>query len=235
MPFFRLARTARVGYNIPMPHPLIIFDLDGTLVDSYGAIQDSLAFAMQTLGFAPWPPEETKRRVGRGLDVLMKEAVGEANAVEGVRLFRTRYPQIFLQKTFLLPGVKETVAALHASSKCLAVATNKPSDFSRDLLAHLDLSPYFSLVLGPLDVPHPKPHPDMIHAVLERLRFSPEQALYVGDMILDAESASNAGVDCVLVATGGNSPGELRATGRSVLEDIRHLITLEVNHDPSSL
>jgi phosphoglycolate phosphatase len=218
-----------------MPHPLIIFDLDGTLVDSYAAIQDSLAHAMTALGFAPWSEEETKARVGRGLEVLMKEAVGEAHVTEGVRLFRTRYPQIFLQKSFLLPGVEETVAALHASSKCLAVATNKPSDFSRDLLAHLGLGHLFSLVMGPMDVPRPKPHPDMIHAILERLKYSPDMALYVGDMTLDAESAANAGVDCVLVASGGNSPGELRSTGHPVLENIRQLIALEVNHDQPSL
>ena len=218
-----------------MPHSLIIFDLDGTLVDSYAAIQDSLAFAMSGLGLTPWPPEETKRRVGRGLEILIAEAVGEERRDEGVRLFRSHYPKVYLRKSFLLPGVEETVGALHAASKCLAVATNKPSDFSRDLLSHLGLGPRFSLVLGPLDVPRPKPHPDMIHAVLERLKFSPGQALYVGDMTLDAESAANAGVDCVLVASGGNSPEELRATGRPVLRDIRQLITLEVNHDRPSL
>ena len=213
-----------------MPHPLIIFDLDGTLVDSYQAIQESLAFAMSTLGFTPWPPDETKRRVGRGLEVLLEEAVGGPHVAEGVRLFRSHYPRVQLEKSFLLPGVKETLDALREAGKILAVATNKPSDFSRDLLRHLGAARHFALVLGPLDVARPKPHPDMIHAILEKLGFSAEQALYVGDMVLDAESAAAAGVEAVLVSSGGNTLSELTATGRPVIPDIRLLIPMEVNH-----
>jgi len=213
-----------------MPHPLIIFDLDGTLVDSYQAIQESLAFAMSTLGFTPWPLEETKRRVGRGLETLLQEAVGASHVAEGVRLFRSHYPTVYLEKSFLLPGVEETLSALREAGKILAVATNKPSDFSRDLLRHLGVARHFALVLGPLDVPRPKPHPDMIHAILATLDFSADQALYVGDMVLDSESAAAAGMEAVLVSSGGNTIEELTATGRRVIPDIRGLIPLEVTH-----
>jgi len=210
-----------------MPYKLLIFDLDGTLVDSYEAIQDALSYAMTALGFAPWPPEETKRRVGRGLEVLMEEAVGANNIIESVRLFRERYPQVFLDKTALLPGVVKTILALKARGKTLAVATNKPSDFSRRILDHVGLGPYFNLVLGPLDVPRPKPYPDMLNRILADLKFRPDETLYIGDMTLDAESAANAGLACLLLATGGNTREELEATGRPVLGSIDRLLTWE--------
>ncbi len=210
-----------------MPRKLIIFDLDGTLVDSYEAIQDALVHAVTALGGVPWTPEETKRRVGRGLEVLMEEAVGEANAAEGVRLFRERYPRVFLEKTTILPGVAEAIPALKARGRTLAVATNKPSDFSRRILDHLGLGAHFDLVLGPLDVPRPKPHPDMLNRIMADLGFGPGETLYVGDMTLDAESAANAGLPCLLVATGGHSRAELEATGRPVLDSISQLLEWE--------
>ena len=210
-----------------MPYRLLIFDLDGTLVDSYEAIQDALTHAMTSLGFAPWPPEETKRRVGRGLEILMEEAVGDANIAEGVRLFREQYPKVFLDKTRILPGVAATIRALKARGKRLAVATNKPSDFSRRILDHLGLGPTFDLVLGPLDVPRPKPYPDMFNRILAELKFRPDETLYIGDMALDAESASTAGLACLLLTTGGNTRAELEATGRPVLESIERLLTWE--------
>jgi 2-phosphoglycolate phosphatase len=210
-----------------MPYKLLIFDLDGTLVDSYEAIQDALSHAMAALGFPPWPPEETKRRVGRGLEILMEEAVGAANVAEGVRLFRERYPAVFLEKTRVLPGVAETIPALKSRGKTLAVATNKPSDFSRRILDHLGLGRYFDLVLGPLDVARPKPHPDMLNRILADLEFRPDETLYIGDMTLDAESAANAGLACVLLATGGNGRSELEATGRPVLGSIDRILTWE--------
>ena len=111
--------------------------------------------------------------------------------------------------------------------KTLAVATNKPSDFSRRILDHLGLGPHFDLVLGPLDVPHPKPHPDMLNRIMADLEFRPDETLYIGDMTLDAESAAKAGLACVLLATGGNTRAELEATGRPVLGSIDRLLTWE--------
>lgn len=210
-----------------MSFRLLIFDLDGTLVDSYEAIQDALSHAMSALGFAPWPPEETKRRVGRGLEILLEEAVGAGNVAEGVRLFRERYPVVYLEKTRVLPAVPETIAALKARGKALAVATNKPSDFSRSILDHLGLGHHFDLVLGPLDVPRPKPHPDMIHRILADLKVRPDEALYIGDMALDAESAANAGLACLLLATGGDPRADLEATGRPVLASIDRILEWE--------
>jgi phosphoglycolate phosphatase len=210
-----------------MPYRLLIFDLDGTLVDSYEAIQDALSHAMAALGFPPWPPEETKRRVGRGLDILMEEAVGAQNVREGVRLFRDRYPKVFLDKTRVLPGVREAVPVLKGRGKTLAVATNKPSDFSRSILDHLGLGRHFDLVLGPLDVPRPKPHPDMLNRILADLKFRPDETLYIGDMALDAESAANAGLACLLLATGGSTRAELEATGRPVLGSFDRILDWE--------
>jgi len=98
--------------------------------------------------------------------------------------------------------VSETLPCLRASGLRLAVATNKSLVFTRRILSHLEVDRYFECILGPEAVARPKPHPDMIHAILERLELAEAECLYVGDMPLDVETASQAGLDCLLVATG---------------------------------
>src|SRR5436190_5657808 len=90
----------------------IVFDLDGTLIDGYDAIHMALAHAMTAFGEEPWDPPTLRTHVGRGLEALVADALGEHRAEEGVRLFRAKYPEVYLEHSRLLPGVAETVAAL---------------------------------------------------------------------------------------------------------------------------
>ena len=114
---------------------LIVFDLDGTLIDGYAGITDALGFAMERLGFAPLSEETVRGMVGEGLEKLLEKAVGAVHAREGVRLFRERYAVVADEKTFLLPDVPEVVERLAHDGHLLAVASNKPERFSRRILA----------------------------------------------------------------------------------------------------
>jgi phosphoglycolate phosphatase len=180
----------------------ILFDLDGTLVDSFGALHASLSTTMKALGLIPWDLETTKQHVGLGVEYLVESAVGKQKVTEALPIFRKNYGETCLGRTRLLPSVSSTLPVLQASGYRLAVATNKPLVFARNILEQLGVQTYFELVLGPEKVAHPKPHPDMIHAILGDLQIAKRNALYVGDMPLDVETASRAGVDCILLATG---------------------------------
>jgi phosphoglycolate phosphatase len=188
----------------------IIFDMDGTLVDSFQAIHGSLTEAMRGVGVPPWDIETTKKHVGHGIEYLVEGAVGIDRTQEALRIFREDYGETCLGKTCLLPSVAETLAVLKSNGIRLAVATNKSLSFTTRILDHLDVGALFDFVFGPEAVARPKPHPDMILAILTRFRLSERECLYVGDMPLDAETASRAGLDCVLVATGPYSSAHLR-------------------------
>jgi phosphoglycolate phosphatase-like HAD superfamily hydrolase len=209
----------------------IIFDMDGTLVDSFHAIHGSLTEAMQRVGLAPWDLETTKQHVGRGIGYLVESAVGATKKEEAAKIFRQDYGETCLARTFLLPSVSETLPLLRASGVRLAVATNKALAFTERILAHLEIDRYFECVLGPEAVARPKPHPDMIDTILARLELAKEVSLYVGDMPLDVETASWAGLDCLLVATGPYGyPTLQREVSVPVLEafaEIPHFLQME--------
>ena len=193
-----------------MNYPGIIFDMDGTLVESFHAIQGSLAEAMKSVDLAPWDLETTKRHVGRGIEHLVECAVGQEKKQEALGIFRRDYGETCLDRTYLLPSVSETLRALKDSGRQLAVATNKSLAFTGRILDHLGVKVYFTCVFGPEAVARPKPHPDMIRAILAEFRLTERECLYVGDMPLDAETASRAGVDCLLLATGATPFHEMK-------------------------
>ncbi len=202
-----------MGYPDRLLLRALLFDLDGTLVDSYAAIHDSLSHAMRARGMAPLPLEAVRRMVGHGLEVLVAEAMGAENAAEGVKAFRARYDEVCLQKTTFLPEVEETVRALHARGHAMAVCSNKLARFTARILDHLGVGGCFQAVLGPEHVARPKPDPEMLVKALAAIGAAPEGSLYVGDMPLDLQVARAAGVDVAVIASGSASEEELRAAG----------------------
>lgn len=218
---------------MPEPPPLVaadvralVFDLDGTLVDSYAAITESLNHARARWGLPALSTAFVRCRVGHGLEHLIAEFVGPDRVAEGVRTFRERYAEVFASRTTALPGVRDTLRGLAASGYRMAVASNKPASFSRPILAGLGLAPHLPVVLGPDTAGAPKPDPAMIRGCLERLHAAPAEAAYVGDMVLDVESAARAGLPVVLVTGGSSATAELRATGQTVVETFDGLLRL---------
>ena len=201
----------------------VLFDLDGTLIDSYGPIGASLNHARAHFGLPPLAHGDVRRRVGRGLESLIAELVGVERVAHGVKLFRERYAEVFADGTLALPHVAETLARLHRAGYRLAVASNKPARFSSSILHGLELAPFIRWIQGPEAAIPAKPHPAILHACLHRLGVRVTEALYVGDMVLDVESATRAGVPVVLVEGGSSTAEDLRRTGQRTLASLHQL------------
>lgn len=190
----------------------IVFDLDGTLVDSYAGIADALNETLVALGRQPVDLATVKKMVGRGTENLIRQAVGEEQLQEGIRVFRAGYERHHLTGTTLMREVKPTLAELQRRGITMAVASNKISGYTRGILKHLDIERFLAACYGPDSVAgRTKPDPAMIHGIIQALGVDRSQTLYVGDMTLDAESARNAEVALALVAGGGNTLEELRS------------------------
>jgi len=198
----------------------IVFDLDGTLVDSYGPIAASLNHARRAYSLPALDVDEVRRAVGHGLESLIAEWVGPDRVDDGVRLFREHYAASYATGTFTLPNVRSTLERLDRRGYRMAVASNKPARFGRAILETLGLATHVGDVLGPDLVSHAKPHPAMLRRCLELLGAGPDEAVYIGDMVLDVETAARAGVPVVLVSGGSSSDEELNATGQKVLPSL---------------
>jgi len=188
----------------------VLFDLDGTLVDSYDAIAESLNLARSTFGLPPFSRQEVLRMVGHGLEDLMQKALGPDRVEAGVRIFREHYQNISLPRTRLLPGVASTLAALRDRGYRLGVITNKPAHFSRRILDHLGVGNLLPVLYGP-DRARAKPDPEMVFRSLADLGCAPGESILVGDMLVDRDTARNAGIPFCAVATGSETRSVLAA------------------------
>jgi len=197
----------------------VVFDLDGTLVDSYDAITECFNHARTTLGEPAVSRATVRGLVGHGLESLMEDAVGSARADRAVALFRQRYDHICAERTALLPGVTGTLPVLAAAGLRLGVATNKPTRCAVRILRALHLMPPLAVILGPGEGIPPKPRPEMLLQVLAELGVSRGRALYIGDMGLDIETARRAGVDVWVLPTGSCSRAQLLAASPDLLLD----------------
>jgi 2-phosphoglycolate phosphatase len=189
----------------------VLFDLDGTLVDSYPAITASVNHVRGLRGLPPLSVAEVTPHVGRGPAHLLQKTVGEHDVEPAVVAYRDHHPSVLRQLTRLLPGARETLSALHRSGRKVGICSNKPVAFTRELIACLGLAGSLDVVLGPEDVGRIKPAPDILLCALSRLGVSPSEALYVGDMTVDVETARAAGLRVWVVATGSDTPEALDA------------------------
>jgi phosphoglycolate phosphatase len=121
-----------------------------------------------------------------------------------------------------MPGARETLAALHGRGIQLGICSNKPIAFTHDLVAYLQIAEFLTVVLGPEDVGRLKPAPDILLTALERLKIQPTEALYVGDMVVDIQTARAAGIPVWVVATGSDTAETLDRAGPD-----RRLVGLE--------
>jgi phosphoglycolate phosphatase len=206
---------------------LIIFDLDGTLINAYPAIISSLNFTLAKLKL-PLQDEGTIRRaVGWGDDKLLKPFVGNADLKKALYLYRRHHKKALLEKSSLFPRAKMVLRLLKQRGFKLAVASNRPSRFSWILIRHLGLKKYFDYVLCADTLKHRKPHPLILREIMRRLSVKPDETLYVGDMTIDAQTGRRAGVKTVIVTTGSSDLTEIRKERPGkIIKDIPDLLKL---------
>ena len=205
----------------------VLFDFDGTLADSYAPIAASVNHVRAGRNLAPLTIDEVKRFVGLGPDYLLTQTVPGGILEEDIARYRAHHPSVMFEGTRLLPGAAEVLASLHRAGRRLGLCSNKPRLFSQKLLEHLGVASYFDVVVGPEDVPRPKPAPDMLRAVLDRLGLQPAQALYVGDMVIDIETARAAGLTVWSVPSGSDDRVALAAARPDrLLESLHEMLDL---------
>lgn len=186
-------------------YDLVIFDLDGTLIDSVGDIADALNRTLD----AHFDDSMVAGWVGSGVEVLLERAgvpPGDLDATAA--RFRACYAEQPCKHTRPYLRVRETLRAIGCDK---AVATNKPGDLSRAILAQLGLAGELIAILGEDDVGARKPDPLIVDILRGKVGAGRAQTLYVGDSLVDAETAGAAGVDLCLVTYGYAPPDEIRA------------------------
>ncbi|MFP4473536.1 MAG: HAD family hydrolase [Candidatus Omnitrophota bacterium] len=185
-------------------YKLIIFDLDGTLIDAYPAVQESLNYTLRQCGLAEVDDETIRRTVGWGDRHLIASFTGEERADEAVKIYREHHAGSLTRGSALLPGAGELLSELRSCGYRLAVASNRPKAFSLIVARHLGIARMFDRILCGDELKQGKPHPAILEELLEYFDLRPEDALYVGDMVIDVQTGKGAGVATVAVPTGSH-------------------------------
>jgi len=184
---------------------LVIFDLDGTLVDTSRDLTNSLNSSLSPHGLGPLTPERTKALVGEGVRNLINKILAPEGREElfdrVLGDFLVHYSEHVADLSAPYPGVMDTLNG-RLSDYRKAVLTNKRTDLSAKLLEALGMLGHFELVAGPEDVPAQKPDPAGILYLLDRLGVNRDEAVLVGDSEFDVLTGKNAGVRTVAVAYG---------------------------------
>jgi len=184
---------------------LLVFDLDGTLIDSKRDLADSVNAMRAWMGFPPIPDDHVYSYVGDGAPMLVRRALPQVNEEDlprALRYFLDYYREHMLDATTLYPGVRETLDRLHDAHVPLAVLTNKPVRFSERLVEGLGLSGHFFRIYGGNRFEEKKPHPMGLEKLLAESGASRERAVMIGDSAVDVRTARNAGVQACGVAWG---------------------------------
>jgi phosphoglycolate phosphatase len=185
---------------VPRPDALV-FDLDGTLVDSLADLAASMDHALAACGLPTHGPAAYRGWIGGGLDDLVRRATGDRARAEVTAAFRARYGAHLLDATRPYPGVAALIDALAAGGVPLGVASNKPDAWTRAIVEGL-FPGRFAIALGPEAVGARKPDPAMLRAAAAALGVAPAHCAYVGDTEVDVASAAAAGMTSIGVAWG---------------------------------
>lgn len=187
-----------------MNKKLLIFDLDGTLVDSSQDLCNAINFAIEPLNVPKVSIEDTKRLVGEGISRLIEKLV-ERNGFkitqnEILERFLFFYNNHIIDNTRPYPSVIDTLKSLDNFNK--AVVTNKRTDMSTKILKGLNMDSFFEMVVGSDTTGYKKPSPVQIKYVLERLNVAPHQAVIIGDSNYDIEAGKSAHISTIAVTYG---------------------------------
>ncbi len=189
----------------------VLFDLDGTLVDSYAALADAVNFARREHGRGDLAEGRIKEFVGDGLERLLERAFDSDVPAGAVGAFEQRYDEICCTASRVLDDVHETLGKLDALGLAMAVCTNKPTGFSQKILDHLGLARFFRAIVGPDLAGARKPSAQHVLHALAATGCGKKEALFVGDMPIDIHAARNSGIRVAVVITGSATTAELRA------------------------
>lgn len=186
----------------------VLFDLDGTLLDSIPDLSEACHRMMVELGRPPHDIEVIRTFVGKGMINLVRRCLAESGSAEAaevdaaVEVFRRHYAVVNGECTVIYPGVVEALAAFEAAGVPMACVTNKPGAFTGPLLARTGIARFFSVTVSGDTLPDKKPHPAPLLHACAQLAVPAAAAWMIGDSANDAEAARAAGIPVLLVTYG---------------------------------
>jgi phosphoglycolate phosphatase len=208
---------------------LLIFDLDGTLIDSKRDLTDSVNATRAWKGMAPLPDDMVSAYVGDGAPMLIRRALPHSTGEEleeALRFFLRYYREHMLDATTLYPGVREALDRLHAAGVPLAVLTNKPVRFSVRLIEGLNLGAHFFRIYGGNSFEQKKPHPRGIEELMAESGAGRARTVMVGDSAVDVLTARAASVRACGVSWGFQPETFTQAPPDFVIDDLRALAAM---------
>jgi phosphoglycolate phosphatase len=196
---------------------LVIFDLDGTLIDSSVDIANSVNVGLQAVGLAPWSVEKIKTFIGHGTRSLVEQALQNRLDLfeKAFEAFTSQYARTLNDHTDFFPGVREVLDLLGGSQK--AIMSNKRQIFCDSVVDYLKIRPYFSLVLGGDMGAGKKPDAAPLLYICEKLNVSPDRTVMVGDSDMDVLAGKAAGASTVGLTEGFTVPDVVRAARPDLL------------------
>ncbi len=206
----------------------ILFDFDYTLADSSEGIIASINYALQKKGYSPADPDAVRKMIGHSLEDAFGRFVDPADTVtiqECKRLFMDFADTgEMLKRTFILDGVEESLKNLYENFYTLGIVSTKRRSTIEETLTRFELEDYFDVIIGYEDVHQLKPDPEGLLKAIDYLAGDASDSLYVGDSLVDVETARRAGVRMIAVSTGVTDPEQLRSAGADhVIADLRAL------------
>lgn len=208
---------------------LIIFDLDGTLLNTLSDLHASTNYALSTEALPTRSLDEVRTFVGNGIRKLIERAVPDncpQDTLERVfAAFKAHYAENCMNTTVPYPGITELLHALKAKGYKLGVVSNKADAPVKALISHY-FPDAFDSVVGEREGVRRKPAPDAVFETVRTLGSDISQTLYIGDSEVDSQTAKNAGCDCVLVSWGFKSREFLDSLGGAVVDSVRELYSV---------
>ncbi len=199
---------------------IILFDLDGTVIDSTEAILESFHTACNQMGTAQPEDEAIKALIGHPLtEMFASLQVAPETVAEHVDRYKEHYRTIATAKTVLLPMAGEAVR-LAAEFARLGVVTTKTGKYSEEILAHLGIGRLFETLVGFEHVTHPKPHPEPVQKALGNMQASVENVWMIGDTRMDIQCADAAGIRSLAVSSGYESAASLAEVSDLIFDNV---------------
>ena len=212
----------KIGYALLMRYDTVIFDLDGTLLDTLDDLTDGVNHALSDFGYPLAGREEIRARLGYGSNYLIAKSVPGGYDNENYQAVFDDYLEYYRahssDKTVPYPGIMALLERLKARGVSCAIVSNKPDSAAREL-GERWFDGLVATTVGDRAGIRRKPAPDTVLEVMRQLDAAPERTVYIGDSEVDIQTAAAAGVDCISVTWGFRTAEQLRESGAAVLVD----------------